>query len=106
MFDTLLWMILLGLVVIFWRDSMRAREIAVGTCKRACTAYKVQLLDDTVSLIRITPALAPGAKPVLRRTYQFDLSETGADRRRGTVTLLGTAVETIFIPNSDETLVA
>ncbi len=104
--DTLLWLLCVAFTVIIWRDNMRAKEIAVATCKKACESYNVQLLDDTVSLIRILPALGQGARPCLRRTYGFELSATGADRRLGTVTLLGTVVEAIYIPDGDANLIA
>ena len=67
-------------------------------------------LDDTVSLVRISPSLGMslgrGARPCLRRTYEFDLSENGANRRSGTITLNGTTVETFYIPVADDNLLA
>jgi len=106
MFGTLIWLFLLAILIVIWRDSMRAREIAIATCRKVCASYEVQLLDDTVSLIRMRPALGRRSAPCLRRTYEFDLSENGANRRSGTITMLGTIVETFYIPMANDKLLA
>ena len=35
--------------VLFWIDTLRARDRAVAAGRAACTRYGVQLLDDTVA---------------------------------------------------------
>ena len=97
---------MVGCGVLLWRNGMRAKELAISTCRRACTSYGVQMLDDTVSLVRITPAIAQGGGLRFRRTYEFELSQTGANRRVGTITLLGNRVETIYLPDDAANLMA
>lgn len=104
--DTLGWMFLFAAAVLFWRDSMRARETAIATCRHACNSYQVQFLDDTVSLARIVPALGATSKPCFKRTYEFELSESGTDRHVGSITLLGSNVETIYLPVAPDKLLA
>ena len=106
MLSTLIWIICVALVLLVWRDSMRAREVAIATCRKVCASYQVQLLDDTVSLSRMGLTMGPGQTPRIRRTYEFDLSENGANRRSGTITLVGATVETFYIPVADDSLLA
>ncbi len=81
-----------------WRDSLAARELAVGVCRRSCQSEGLQFLDDTVALASIQPVF-PRGRPALRRAYQFDFSRNGDDRESGTITLTGTRLETLYIPN-------
>jgi len=88
---------ILALVLIAWgwHASLAARElanrIAADTCKRA----GVQLLDGTVSMLRLSLAQADGGGLALRRTYVFDYSDDGYSRRRGFVVMTGLAVDSV-----------
>jgi hypothetical protein len=76
-----------------WTDSLRARESAVVAGREACARYGVQLLDETVSFARLRLARDENGRLRLRRTYVFEFSETGNNRRQGAVVLLGARVE-------------
>ncbi len=76
-----------------WHDSLRARESAVAAGREACARYGVQLLDETVSFARLRVARDENGRLRLRRTYVFEFSETGNNRRQGAVVLLGARVE-------------
>ena len=91
-------LIVIGVLSWLWRDSLAARELAVGVCRRSCISEGVQFLDDTVALTSIHPVF-PRGRPALRRVYQFDFSRGGNDREYGTVILTGTHLETLYIPN-------
>lgn len=79
----------------FWLDSMAAREVAETAGKRACREGGVQFLDDTVAFA----ALGFGRDGVghlkPRRTYRFEFSDTGDNRLKGMVVMLGREVETL-----------
>lgn len=75
-----------------WRDSLRAREAAIRACRAACDADGVQFLDDTVAVSSLWPARDDDGRLRLRRVYTFEYSDTGDNRRRGWVTLLGERV--------------
>ena len=79
--------IALGLML--WIDSLRARERAVEAGRAACRRYDLQFLDDTVSFRRLR--LARGEDGMLRiaRTYIFEFSDTGNNRRHGAIVMLG-----------------
>ncbi len=80
------------LIIWFWLDSARAREIATKVSAEACRLRGVQFLDQTVALRRIIPRwTTQGIR--LRRTYHFDYSDQGLERHSGRITLVGTALE-------------
>ncbi|MDP2239983.1 MAG: DUF3301 domain-containing protein [Burkholderiales bacterium] len=89
-------MLLVGLAW-FWSDSLRARESAIRAARLACTADGVQLLDDTVALAALGMQRSDDGRPVLRRIYRFEFSDTGNNRLDGSVTLLGAGVQALYL---------
>lgn len=81
----------------FWFDSLRAREAAVEAARLACAADRVQLLDDTVALVSLRPQRASGGTLALRRIYRFEFSDTGNNRLGGSVTVLGSVVQMLYL---------
>jgi len=80
-------------LVWLWYDSMRARERAVSAGKQVCARDGLQFLDDTVQIVKLWPARNPDGRMALRRTYRFEFSDDGAQRRGGVVVMLGAQVE-------------
>jgi hypothetical protein len=76
-----------------WVDSLRAREHAVAAGRAACARYGVQLLDETVAFSRLRLARDAAGRLRLRRTYVFEFSETGDNRRHGAIVMLGAQLE-------------
>lgn len=76
-----------------WIDSLRAREHAVAAGRAACARYGVQLLDETVAFTRLRLARDDHGRLRLRRTYVFEFSETGDNRRQGAIVMLGARLE-------------
>jgi hypothetical protein len=83
---------LLGALGWFWIDSLRARDVAVAAARRACESESLQFLDDTVSFSGIRPERDDDGVLRLRRVYDFEFSDTGDNRRRGGVVMLGRRV--------------
>jgi hypothetical protein len=83
--------VLLGLVAaaLLWADSLRARERAVRAGRSACERYQLQFLDDTVSFARLRLARDEGGQLRISRTYTFEFSDTGNNRRHGAIVMLG-----------------
>ena len=79
-------------VAFAWVDGMKARERAVDAGRDACDRYQLQLLDDTVSLSRLRLARDEEGRVRVRRTYTFEFSDTGNNRRRGAIDMLGAEV--------------
>jgi hypothetical protein len=57
--------------------------------RKTCEAEGLQLLDETISLFNMKPARNDSGRLVLRRVFQFEFSDTGDNRRRGSVHVLG-----------------
>lgn len=78
---------------LFWVDSLRARERAVAAGRAACEHYGVQFLDDTVAFTRLRLARDADGRLRLRRSYVFEFSDTGNNRRGGSIVVLGAEIE-------------
>jgi len=81
--------ILIFAAVLLWIDSLRARERAVQAGKTACERYDLQFLDDTVSFARMRLGRDEGGQLRIARTYTFEFSDTGNNRRHGAIVMLG-----------------
>ncbi len=82
-------MLVLVAAALLWADSLRARERAVRAGKSACERYQLQFLDDTVSFARMRLARDDGGQLKISRTYTFEFSDTGNNRRHGAIVMLG-----------------
>ena len=82
-------MLVLVAAALLWADSLRARERAVRAGKSACERYQLQFLDDTVSFARLRLARDDGGQLKISRTYTFEFSDTGNNRRHGAIVMLG-----------------
>ena len=85
---TLLVLLALWLV---W-DTLRAREHANAAMRDACERRGYLFLDDTVSLHAVRPVRDDDGRVRWRRAYRFQYSDTGHNRRDGSITLVGDAV--------------
>ena len=85
----------LGASLWLWYDSLKAREAGVRASRAACQSEGLLFLDDTVAISSIWPARDDNGRLRLRRVYRFEYSDTGNNRRPGTVTLLAEKVLTL-----------
>jgi hypothetical protein len=86
-FTSLNFLLALGLIIWFWRESLRVRESATRISRQACKSYGIQFLDQTVALQRLRLRWLRGLH--LQRTYQFDYSLEGEGRRTAYLVMLG-----------------
>lgn len=93
----------LAMIGWLWYDSLNVREAAVVAVKAACHSENLLLLDDTVAILRISLGRDSDGVMCLRRVYGFEYSDTGNDRRSGSIVLLGSRVLVINL-NLPETL--
>jgi len=93
----LLVLALLGAAVWLWLDSLKAREIGVKAAQAACADEGLQFLDDTVAIRSLRLIRDDDGRLRLRRVYGFEYSDTGDNRRPGTITLLGQRVELLHV---------
>lgn len=90
-------LLLIGGLIWFWLDSLNARETGMEASRAACNAEGTQLLDDTVAIRSTSLARDEGGQMRIKRTYAFEYSDTGNNRRQGSVTLLGRRVIALYI---------
>lgn len=89
-------LLLLAALVWLWFDSMRARERALQLGKRSCERDGLIFLDETVECVSLRLARNDEGRVALRRTYSFEFSDTGNNRRNGSVVMLGGEVESLY----------
>ena len=77
--------------------SLKARERAVRAGRSACERYELQFLDDTVSFARMRLARNHDGQLRIARTYTFEFSDTGNNRRHGAVMMLGDQVQDLHL---------
>ena len=81
--------VLIAAGIFFWLGSLRARERALQAGRAACKRYELQFLDDTVSFTRIRLRRDEEGQLKIARTYTFEFSDTGNNRRHGAIVMLG-----------------
>jgi hypothetical protein len=84
---------------VFWVDTLRAREAALVAGRTACQRYGLLLLDDTVAVSKMRFTRNAEGRLRLARTYGFEFSDTGDNRRHGAISLVGgDMVDIVFEP--------
>lgn len=81
----------------FWLDSMHTRELATAVAKRVCAEDGVQFLDDTAAFGSLGLRRNSRGQVMLRRTYHFEFSDTGDNRRKGSIVMVGREIETVYL---------
>ena len=84
-----------------WFDSLKAREAAVRAARAACVAEMVMLLDDTVAISGIKAARDDDGRLRLQRAYDFEYTDSGDNRLKGSVVLVGHRVVILNIGSRD-----
>jgi hypothetical protein len=72
-----------------WYDSLNVREIAVRAAREACVAEGLLFLDDTVGISSVKLGRDGNGRLQLQRAYDFEYSDTGNNRIKGGVVMLG-----------------
>ncbi len=75
-----------------WYDSLHVREAAVRAARAACIAEGLLFLDDTVGISSLKMGRDENGRLQLQRAYDFEFSDTGNNRLRGSVVMLGKKV--------------
>lgn len=99
--DALIALAVLALLLWFWVDSMHAREEALRRCTILCREMDVQLLDQTVRMVRLRLARDDRGRIRVRRFYVYDFSTDGANRWHGIAILLGQRLEYLHMEHPD-----
>jgi len=81
--------IFLVAVAWLWLDSLKVREAAVRAAKEVCAAESLLFLDDTVAIAALKLARDDEGRLRIQRAYEFEYSDTGDNRRKGSLVMLG-----------------
>jgi len=95
---TSLSLVILGIVGWFWFDALRTQEAAKTICRQICRELDLQMLDDTVALVKTRLKRNKYGRLQWQRTYSFEFSDTGQNRQRGTLLMLGVTLEILELP--------
>ena len=96
-----IWLLLgTGAAIAAWVWATRARERVDLISREVCADLKLQRLDESVTLRRISLQRTEQGL-CLRRVFSFEFSVSGADRRRGHVCLLGTLPVWVRVDHPD-----
>ena len=85
-------LVVLAALGALWMDSLKVRERAVAAGQAACAREGLQFLDETVAFARLRLARNDDGRLRLQRTYAFEFSDTGNNRRGGAIVMLGAQV--------------
>lgn len=77
--------------------SLKAREAAVDASRAACRAEGFLFLDDTVAIESVWAVRDDEGQVKIRRVYGFEYSDNGNNRRRGSVTVIGSRVAALHL---------
>ncbi len=88
--------LLLGaaLLIGFWLNTLRAREMANKSARLTCARLGFQFLDGTVALLQWQ--IMKGRLSV-RRTYQFEYSDNGNNRQKGVIIIAANSIESVIL---------
>ena len=84
--------LVIGGLAWLWFDSLKAREAAIHAARAVCVAEGLMLLDATVAISGLKPARDEDGRLRLQRAYDFEYSDNGNNRLKGSVVLLGDRV--------------
>ena len=88
-------LVLLGLLLWFWQNSLSVREIAIRAARDACQQQHLQLLDGSIVLRSLKPERLANGHLSLRRIFLFSYSEDGLERKTGFVIMTGNHIEQV-----------
>ncbi|MGB8635704.1 MAG: DUF3301 domain-containing protein [Rhodanobacteraceae bacterium] len=100
--EYLLPLLILLAIVAIWHAALGAREQAREHATRLCGSARLQLLDQTVSLKRLTLGHRPGQGWQIQRDYGFEVSSNGQDRLPGSLRMAGNRLLSWSLPSTGD----
>ncbi len=85
-------------IILFWFNTLSARELAIQHGFSLAERCNLQLLDETVACTKLRIARNSKGHATFQRTFVFEVSANGADRMPCHLVLLGKQLQTWHIP--------
>lgn len=89
---------------VYLLKALRVRELALQAARDACSREDVQLLDETVSIRRISLSRDNEGRWRVWRQYRFEYSFDGVERATGHVIMLGFRTQALVMAEQGRTL--
>jgi hypothetical protein len=95
---------LFGAAGFYLLSATRVRELAMQAVRRAARDGDFQLLDDSVSLQRVSLSRDDRGLWRVWRQYRFEYSYDGVRRETGAVIMLGKRLQSMVVTGPDRVL--
>ena len=96
----LLFVVFVVALSVYRFSAMRVRELAIAAAERSAQMADVQLLDQTVSLARVSLSRDRAGRWRIWRQYRFEYSRDGLERETGDIIMLGQRLEAVLLAES------
>ena len=83
-----------------WLENQGVRDRAIVIAKDFCAKENVQFLDDAMASVSIRLRRDVRGRWAIARTYQFEFSDTGDNRLKGAIIMLGKQLETLHLQSA------
>jgi hypothetical protein len=93
-----------GSLGLYLFSATRVRELATDAVRRAAQQGDFQLLDESVSLQRVSMSRDSNGVWRFWRQYRFDYSYDGIQRQQGAVIMLGRQLQALVVAEPDRVL--
>ncbi len=100
--ESLLIIIAIIAVVWFWYSSVRLKELTTRIAIHTCNKEDYQFLDGTVAMIGISMRRDENGGLRFARKYQFEFSDTGSNRFKGHIFMIGDRLENIHLEDTSK----
>lgn len=80
-----------------WLENQGVRDRAIAIAKDFCAKENVQFLDEAMAAVSYRLKRDAHGRLAIARTYQFEFSDTGDNRLKGTIIMLGKNLETLHL---------
>lgn len=94
----ILFLICVGIGVVLWQSSARARELATRTSKKMCERHGLQFLDGTTIQDQFRIRRSDNGRLGFMRHYHFDFYN-GQHRLQGKVTVFHNEITELYLEN-------
>ncbi len=89
--------LVLAAYAVYFFKALRVKELALQVARRSCNREGVQLLDQTVSMQRISLSRDASGNWRVWRQYRFEYTVDGEERERGYVIMLGDRLQALVM---------
>ncbi len=80
-----------------WLENQGVRDQAIVIAKEFCAKQNVQFLDEAMAPLSMRLRRDARGHMTIARTYQFEFSDTGDNRLKGVIIMLGRHLETLHL---------